>query len=325
MYENEHSIAVAAVAEACRLTRQAQDEIVRSQAKVSKDDRSPVTVADLAAQVVVSHHLSRTCPDTPLLAEEDASALRTSASLADQVLSLARTALTDLNMDVVLSLLDRADHPGGGNGHFWLLDPIDGTKGFLRGDQYAIALAMIADGRPVIGVLGCPNLPSSTSAGRGCLLSAVRGEGAREHDLDGAHPVTIGVDDIEDPRRATLCASVESAHSAMDRTSRIAAVMGLGDLVRRVDSQCKYAIVARGEASLYLRLPRKASYQEKTWDHGAGSLVVEEAGGRVSDLGGRPLSFAGGATLDTEGGILASNRHLHDRALAAAKVVLKMT
>ena len=85
----------------------------------------------------------------------------------------------------------------------------------------------------------------------------------------------------------------------------------------RVDSQAKYAIVAQGEAQIYLRLPTRKDYREKIWDHAAGSIVVEEAGGRVSDVRGAPLDFGRGRTLESNSGIIATNGPIHDRVLEA--------
>ena len=65
----------------------------------------------------------------------------------------------------------------------WVIDPIDGTKGFLRGEQYAVALGLIENGKVVLGVLGCPNLPGPR--GTGALFSGVSGQGAQVHELDG--------------------------------------------------------------------------------------------------------------------------------------------
>jgi 3'(2'), 5'-bisphosphate nucleotidase len=65
----------------------------------------------------------------------------------------------------------------------WTLDPIDGTKGFLRGEQYAVCLALIVDAKVQLGVMGCPNLPvdaSKPDGPRGCLFVAVRGQGAHQ-------------------------------------------------------------------------------------------------------------------------------------------------
>jgi 3'(2'), 5'-bisphosphate nucleotidase len=89
----------------------------------------------------------------------------------------------------------------------------------------------------------------------------------------------------------------------------------------RMDSQAKYAVLAAGKGDLMLRLlsPAKPNYREKIWDQAAGSLVVEEAGGRITDLCGERLDFTVGRTLDNNRGILASNGHLHLAALEALK------
>lgn len=65
----------------------------------------------------------------------------------------------------------------------WTLDPIDGTKGFLRGGQYAVCLALIVDGKVVLGVIGCPNLPVESDypdGPKGCIFVAVKGQGAEQ-------------------------------------------------------------------------------------------------------------------------------------------------
>ncbi len=77
------------------------------------------------------------------------------------------------------------------------------------------------------------------------------------------------------------------------------------------------ANVARGEAELYLRMPRSADHVEKSWDHAAGALVVTEAGGRVTDLAGRALDFTRGRELTANRGIVATNGLVHADVLAA--------
>jgi len=97
----------------------------------------------------------------------------------------------------------------------------------------------------------------------------------------------------------------------------VAAELGITAEPRRLDSQAKYAIVARGEAQIYLRIPTKKGYEEKIWDHAAGCLCVQEAGGRVSDLDGRDLDFSQGRTLKANRGVVATNGKIHDQVLAA--------
>ena len=214
---------------------------------------------------------------------------------------------------------------GGGNHtaaapRLWTLDPIDGTKGFLRGQQYAIALALVIDGRLELAALGCPNLGPSLDGerGAGTLLTAVRDHGAWAWPLTGdGEPVPIHVSDLSDPAGLRFCESVEAAHSSHDDATRIADLLGVSAPGVRVDSQVKYGVTARGEADAYLRLPKSAAYTEKIWDHAAGALVVQEAGGRVSDIHGRDLDFSLGHLLSRNRGVIVSNGKLHDAVLGA--------
>jgi 3'(2'), 5'-bisphosphate nucleotidase len=90
----------------------------------------------------------------------------------------------------------------------------------------------------------------------------------------------------------------------------------------RVDGQPKYGIVARGEALLYLRFPsaEAATYLEKIWDHAAGAIIVEEAGGRVTDMQGRPLDFSRGPDMAGNQGIIAGNLSIHEKVLEVLRL-----
>jgi 3'(2'), 5'-bisphosphate nucleotidase len=324
MYEQERRIATEVVAEVCGLTSRVQDQIVAAGDALAKGDRSPVTLADLATQIVVSRRLAESFPGDPLLAEEDSGALEGSPEMAERVLEQVGKHISDITRDAMIEALDRGDHSGEA-GRYWVLDPIDGTKGFLRGDQYAVALALVVDGTVQVGVLGCPNLPTPGGGKRqGFLFSATRGSGAESHALDGQIHGELRVDGIRDVAEAVLCESVEAAHAAHSVQGRIASRLGITAPSYRIDSQCKYAVVARGEASIYLRLPRDTSYREKVWDHAAGSLVLEEAGGRISDLHGRPLDFSQGRLLGNHQGIVCTNGSIHDQVLAACRAELGM-
>jgi 3'(2'), 5'-bisphosphate nucleotidase len=245
--------------------------------------------------------------------------------LSQRVLEQARRHIPSLQLEDLGGALDRGGYRGGGTGRYWVLDPIDGTKGFLRGDQYAIALALVVDGLVTVGVLGCPNLPDpppGTDAGR--LFSAIRGGGAESIDLGGEQRSAIHVDVVSDPAEAVVCESVEAAHAAHSVQGRVARRLGVTAPPYRIDSQCKYAVVARGEAEIYLRLPRDPSYREKVWDHAAGALIIEEAGGRVSDLDGSPLDFSEGRLLGTHRGIVATNGAIHEQVLEACRAELRL-
>ena len=333
-YDIEKKTAVAAVAEACRLCRTVQKNLVSIET-ISKEDRSPVTVADFGAQAIVSYILHRAFPDIPLMAEEHSNRLvrPENSILKQRVVENVRQVKPQLDETSILAAIDRGSHRGGANGRFWCLDPVDGTKGFLRRDQYAVALALIDHGEVVLGVLGCPNLPLDMEKPEdtaGCLVVAVRNEGAFMSPLESINErLNIQVDDIVDPTRAKFCESVESGHSSHGDAAQVAALLSVQEPPVRIDSQCKYAVVARGDASIYLRLPTAGididepdRYVEKNWDHAAGSIIIEEAGGSVSDVYGKKLDFSRGRTLDKNVGVIVTNGLIHDRVLEAVEQVL---
>ncbi len=325
-YAAERKVAVEAVLLASALCRTVQANLV-DDASMSKKDRSPVTVADFGAQAVVTHVLRGAFPAVPLVGEEDAAELRDpdNAALTAKVVAHVEAVVSGLGVDEVLELIDYGTYAGGAKGRHWTLDPIDGTKGFLRLDQYAVALALIEDGEVVLGVLGCPNMPVSAAdsdGAKGCLFIAAKGEGAFMRTLDDATEHRIRVTDIDETSAANFCESVESAHSSQDDAARVAELLGITAPPFRIDSQCKYAAVARGDASIYLRLPTKKGYEEKIWDHAAGAIVIREAGGRVTDVRGRDLDFSIGRTLRDNLGVIVTNGRLHDRVIEAVGEVL---
>jgi 3'(2'), 5'-bisphosphate nucleotidase len=99
----------------------------------------------------------------------------------------------------------------------------------------------------------------------------------------------------------------------------LVAILGMVNPPVLMDSQAKYAMLAAGGGDLLFRLlsPSQPGYEEKIWDQAAGALIVEEAGGRVTDLRGERLDFNQGRTLKANIGVLASNSHLHTAALEA--------
>lgn len=310
---------IQAVRAAGRMCRAVQAELVAA-ATVEKDDSSPVTIADLAGQCIVTRRMRAAAADIPMMGEEDASVLRGDdrAAVRAGVVARVRGDWPGATEDDVLAILDTADAAGGPSQRFFTLDPIDGTKGFLRGDQYAVALGLVEGGREVAGVLCCPNLPTPDGR-RGLVLAALRGGGARWLSLDDEDTAgaPIHVSPLTDPRGIRRLESVEKAHSHRGVAAQVCERLGVRAEPVRIDSQAKYAALARGDAELYLRVPRDATRAENVWDHAAGALIVEEAGGRVTDLDGRPLDFGRGTTLAANRGILASNGPVHDAVLTA--------
>lgn len=288
-------------------------------ASAAKVDASPVTCADLASQAVVVQRLRRHTPDTRVMAEEDSEQIRHDAALRRTVAQLAGFDGNADNDETTAKLIALLEHDSerefGANDTYWVLDPVDGTKGFLRREQFAVCLALVERGRPVLAVLACPNWTAD-----GTLLVAERGRGTEALPLvgdvvDGGRRVRVS--DAADAADIVVTQSVDSSTLNQDEITAVLAQLGVKRPTLALDSATKYAAVATGAASLYLRLPNRADYFEKAWDHAAGTLVVEEAGGIVSDINGLPLDFSVGRTLARNRGILASNGVLHQRALTA--------
>lgn len=319
----ELATALSAVRQASILCGRVRAALVEG-STLTKDDHSPVTVADFGAQAVVLHKLQQALPDDPVVAEEDSAALmaKGNTGIRERVLAEVRQSLPGLEAPDILAAIDRGNFEGGPDERFWTLDPIDGTKGFLRNDQYAVALALIEHGEPVMGVLGCPQLPYAGQTG--CLLFATRGGGAQIMPMADEKTEAIAVTSTTSPAEACFCESVESGHSKHDWSARVAEKLGITRPSVRMDSQCKYAAIARGDADIYLRLPTRSGYEEKIWDHAAGCLIVQEAGGTVTDITGKPPDFSLGRTLRENRGIVATNGKWHETVIEAVQAAQSM-
>lgn len=318
--------AVEAVVAASHVCRAVQSALVAG-SSLQKGDKSPVTVADFASQAIVSHLLSQAFPDIPLVGEEDADALRGNDDMRAKVVDSVRSVLSDISEAEVLAAIDRGTHAGGAQGTFWVLDPIDGTKGFLRLDQYAVALGLVVDGVPVMGLLGCPNLPSNGAepdSARGAIFIGIPGEGAVQRGLEDATEHPISVAQVPSLASARLCESVEKAHSNQSHSAQVAQRLGITAPPYRIDSQCKYAAVSRGDAAIYLRLPTRPGYVERIWDHAGGWAVATAAGGTVTDVFGKPLDFGLGRGLESNKGVILTNGPYHDQVVAAVRAVLEI-
>ncbi|KAK5701713.1 3'(2'),5'-bisphosphate nucleotidase [Elasticomyces elasticus] len=351
-YDHELNVALLAVQRATLLTK----SVFHSHAKgtLNKSDASPVTIGDFGAQALIISALQHNFPDDEIVAEEEAKDLRgdEGKTTRETVWDLVKgTKLEDGKAEEVLGgalksdesmldIIDKGASQGGSKGRIWAIDPIDGTKGFLRGGQYAVCLALMVDGDVKVGVLGCPNLPVSDSEplkegigadasdeeGKfGVLFSAVQGKGAHSRafskaGLQEAH--SIQMSPLKNISDATFCESVEAGHSSQGDAAAIASKLGITKPSVRMDSQAKYGSIARGAGDLYLRLPVRKDYVEKIWDHAAGDLIVREAGGMVTDVEGNRLNFRLGRTLKENKGVIAAPKDVHSKVIEAVKEVL---
>lgn len=319
--------AVTAAAAVCRAVQARLDDL----RAITKDDQSPVTIADFASQAVVAHVLRQHLGGAlVLVGEEGSQYLREPEHRAHlhATLEAARFVWPEADEASLLEAIDLGDGEPTEDHCYWTLDPIDGTKGFLRGQQYAVALARLDHGVPAVGAMACPNLPIDHGASleaidpAGSVYLSVLGEGTLEAPLlepagQSADARRIVRGDLPPGRPVSACMSVEKAHSSTDDTTRVMERVGPSREPARLDSQCKYAVVARGQADVYLRLPTKKGYVERIWDHAAGALVASEAGCVVSDALGQPLDFTMGKGLERNRGIVCAPPSVHDRVVRA--------
>ena len=321
--------ALDAVAQASAVCNEVQAGIDDVRA-ITKDDRSPVTVADFASQAVVAHVLTGHLGEILLVGEEDSRFLREDEHRPhlDATLAAVRGVWPEADEKQLLDAVDVGDADTHHDG-YWTLDPVDGTKGFLRNQQYAIALAYIERGEPVVGVMGCPNLPRDFSEPldvpdrHGSLYVTIKGDGVLELPCDNPHEKRVTIQRLphEEHESISVCASVEKAHSNVTTTDRILERIAAEGITvaepTRLDSQAKYAVVARGQADAYLRMPTRKDYVERIWDHAAGSLVAAEAGCFVTDIFGHPLDFSHGRGLEKNKGVVAAPPRIHGLVIAA--------
>ena len=327
--ETQHRLipaALEAVCTACAVARGVQANLEQLR-QVTKDDLSPVTVADYAVQAIVALSLAESLDTQDLLivGEEDAAGLRTEEQtyIRKAVLQAVQSWKPHVTEEEMLEAIDDCDHDGSSDG-FWALDPIDGTKGFLRGQHYAIALGRIEHGEVVAGVMGCPNLstdqshPLDRTDPEGVVYAASKGAGAWEFAScdQSAPPMRIIAQEFNADRSLRFCESAEKEHSNRGATERIIDNIGTEGEPARLDSQCKYALVARGQADGYLRLPTSKEYVEKIWDHAAGMCIATEAGAIVSDVTGASLDFSQGSRLEKNRGVICAINGLHQRIIA---------
>jgi 3'(2'), 5'-bisphosphate nucleotidase len=303
---DEHSpeviTAIRATIMAAELCQRIRKNLVAGES-ILKGDRSPVTIADFGSQAVICKLIKEKFPNDIIVAEEDSTELRNPgrSKILEQVTRHVGNFIPEASPEKVCSWIDYSSHTL--QERFWTLDPIDGTKGFLRGEQYAIAFALI-EGRVVkFGLMACPNLyldKDQPQGKRGCLFLAMRGKGSFQMDLQGGNKQPLSVSKTEAPSEALFTESVEPDHADHLFHQHLAQKLNISRPSLRMDSQAKYGIVARGEATLYLRVPSPSEpgYKENIWDHAAGSIIAEEAGGKVTDTLGNPLDFSSGVKME---------------------------
>ncbi|KAK3305973.1 uncharacterized protein B0T15DRAFT_435311 [Chaetomium strumarium] len=320
---------------------------------LAKPDTSPVTVADFAAQALLVAAVHHAFPADRIVGEEDADALRSDPDLVAQVWELVST--TRLDDAESEARLGRPGSPeemmelialGGASRcgrrrRFWCMDPIDGTSAFLKGGQYAISLALLEDGRELLGVLGCPNLAPAMRGkvaervvdrhGMGLMLAAVKGQGATWRPmghgaLREATRVDRGMGKPFDLREIHLVDSSRSPATLTEKVRDLAAITGAvyPAQTELYSSHMRYAAMALGGREfVQLRWPKPGKGPWSIWDHAGSQLIYTESGaGRVTDLAGNPIDFTTGKKLSKSWGLITADESIHGKILALVDSML---
>jgi 3'(2'), 5'-bisphosphate nucleotidase len=208
-----------------------------------KDDMSPVTAADRLAEAIIVEGLRQATPDIPVVAEEECSA---GLSMAD----------------------------GAGCTRFWLVDPLDGTRGFAAGrTEFSVNIGLVDCGRPRLGAVALPGTEE--------LFTGIVGLGAWKEDAAGRRPIRCR------PVPADGMTIMSSRHHGRDDPRLLRLLDGRS--VARVipmDSSAKFCRLAEGAADFYPRFGRTME-----WDTAAPEAVLVAAGGSCTDLEGRQLVY----------------------------------
>lgn len=315
---------------------------------ILKPDHSPVTLADMGIQALAGALLEQYLPEAVLVAEEDADHLQTPEGDEDlkKITDRVHAFFPKATPGDICRWIQRGQGRPGES--FWTLDPIDGTKGFLRGGpptvskkifekgearpfsqggQYVTALAFIQNGKVELAAIGCPELElrGHKALGQGVGIFAARGQGCWAFSLGASEDfkrwVRLAVSPCREISKARVLDSFDPEHKNAEKDRRVREGLGIHQETIVLDSMAKHVVLASGDAEIFFRtLPRKEpGYREKIWDVAAGALVIEEAGGRVTDLEGRELDFSAGLTLARNPGFVATNGLLHEAVLEVLK------
>ena len=310
---------LAAARDAATLCRLVQEDYLSASAKSDGAHSEPVTIADYGSQAIICRALQQQYPGDAVVAEESGaqfSQLVSAEGRAQIVQLLSQVLRQDVSEAELIAWLDFG--AGRSAPRTWVIDPIDGTKGFLARRHYAIACGLLLNGQVADGIVAAPGY----NDGEGALFYTRAGSTYRA-PLAAGEGLRVSVSPRHKPGDIIAAQSFERAHASKSRMARARELAGLsGARLLELDSMEKYALVACGDADLYMRLPREGSrYAHKIWDHAAGVALVQGAGGTVTDLDGSPLDFSQGETLPNPGMIVSNGAH-HGRLVEAVGRVM---
>ena len=299
-----------------------------------------MVVADISAQIAVNSRLEMELGNVVIIGEEDTTEISASMLPKIQEIFSHFPSLQEIDLSTKFSIekILKSTKFADGMKSYWTVDPIDGTKGFIRGDQYCVCIAMIdaETEKPLISALACPNLllDPGNDGEKGLMMVSVASVGnftckiGEEIESLRALPRVPIHSNLSD---AVFTGAFVSTHTDPFEIDGIKTSFGNELPVSRMDSQCKYGLLALGRAHVYYRRhsskdPKarkdwKCDYVEAIWDNAPGYLFVKEAGGQVTDFDGKDLTFPPKSHFIITGGILASmmTPALHQKVVEIVK------
>ncbi len=309
----EFGPAVALVGQAARWAAGFAERL-RSVGATSKSDASPVTAADLALQALLVAGLQERYGAIPVVGEESTAVFRGEGgdALRSRVHELAQSARPGFTSAAIDAAID-AGTADGTSREQWIIDPIDGTRGYLTGQQYCVCLGLVRDRDVAFGAAGCPRLGTE-----GLVVAASRGRGSWVWSglAGGAPPHRVVA--VKAPRpELVACESADVGPRAKQRLRLLAEAWPATLSARQLESQCKFVLVAIGEADLAVRFPPRVAGSERdaVWDYAGAVVMAEEAGARMTDCDGQPLRFGRGRYIEGNRGILCAAPWLHATAV----------
>ncbi|KAK5651968.1 hypothetical protein OQA88_11511 [Cercophora sp. LCS_1] len=312
-----------------------------------KPDSSPVTIADLAIQTILTQVLLTVFPSHHLIAEESSTPLRSNPDLLATVHSLILTharaspfcwengcSALESDPNTILDVLDKANTPSiDPNVPTFVIDPIDGTAAFLQGQHYAINVALLHEGKQVASVVACPLMTPTLSttpisdrdtAPEGSICYAVKGYGAWLRSVE-----TVPTDEgtrlprLDGKGKLVGVTSLRTGSGREDVHQRVSEEVGAlwpgCDLIGWVP---RWIVMARGMGNVVVWVYKKQGRRAKIWDHAGAVLCFEEVGGVVTDVNGREIEWKG-RLLDGNEGFVAAVGDVHGTLLEKLREALK--
>jgi 3'(2'), 5'-bisphosphate nucleotidase len=373
-YTHELNLIFGALQVAAKLSQHIIHSTDKAKGIVSKPDLSPVTVADFAIQALLATTVKAAFPNDTVVGEENASQLRADLYLLEHVYELLRWLAGDAERDSVpdghahlpegtavpssreqmCNLIDECGTSvPSASGRTWVFDPIDGTKTYVRGELYAINVALLVDGKQELGIVGCPNMSMDAKAPltnsdihtSGCIVFAARGYGAWIRPLPGsstmaaaAAAATATNNGTQNGRSAEV-RRLPRIHSTDSKTLTIAdvrfvtcativdsALKGINELVaKRVDAPypgcdllpwvLRWTGLAMGLGNTTVWVYNNKKRYGKIWDHAGAMLLFEETGGRITDIHGKEMDLLAGRKMTSNCGFIGAPAALHQQVM----------